>query len=178
MRRAATVVAIVTVLAGCGGDGSHRVTTAAPSATATRTTPAPPAPRSQTVQFKATDGETVTGDYTPAGRGAPALVLLHENRFSREQWEPLVPYLHAAGFATLAYDSRASLVEDKRLPDALGAVRWLRARRDVDRRRIGLVGADIGGSTAVLAAITGARRDVRAVVALSPDSSKTIADRQ
>ena len=89
-----------------------------------------------------------------------------------------MPYLHAAGFATLAYQSRGTPVEKDRLPDALGALRWLRARPDVDRRRIALVGASIGASTTVLAMATGARRTVDAAVALSPPDTPDVADLQ
>ena len=102
------------------------------------------------------------------------MVLLHEIRGGPDQWAPLTGTLHAAGFATLAYASRASAIERERLPDALAAVRWLRGRRDVDPRRLALVGASIGASTAVLAMATGARRTVDAAVALSPPDSSDI----
>jgi dienelactone hydrolase len=126
------------------------------------------------VRFRAADGKLVTGSYAAAGRNAPAVVLLHEIRGGPDQWAPLIPYLHKAGFATLAYKSRASAVDAERLPDALAAVRWLRGRRDVDARRIGLVGASIGASTTVLALATGARKTVAAAVALSPPDSADI----
>jgi alpha-beta hydrolase superfamily lysophospholipase len=126
------------------------------------------------VRFRAADGEVVTAKYTIAGRNAPTVVLLHEIRGGPDQWAPLVPYLHAAGYATLAYQSRASAIESERLPDALAAVRWLRARREVDPRRLALVGASIGASTAVLAMATGARGTVDAAVALSPPDSSDI----
>jgi dienelactone hydrolase len=117
----------------------------------------------------------VRGSYTAGpGRNAPAVVLLHEIRGGPDQWDPLVPYLHAAGFATLAYASRPSAMERERLPDAVAAVRWLRGRPDVDRRRIALVGASIGASTAVLAMATGTGRTADAAVALSPPDSADI----
>ena len=114
------------------------------------------------------------GAYTPAGRDAPAVVLLHEIRGGVDQWAPLVPFLHEAGFATLAYQSRSSAIESERLPDAIGAVRWLRSRPDVDPQRLALVGASIGASTTVLAMATKAREDVDAAVALSPPDSGDI----
>jgi alpha-beta hydrolase superfamily lysophospholipase len=126
------------------------------------------------VRFRAADGERVTGKFTSAGRNAPAVVLLHEIRGGPDQWEPLIPYLHEAGFATLAYQSRPSPMEAERLPDALGAVRWLRGRRDVDPERLALVGASIGASTTVFAMATGARKTVDAAVALSPPDSADI----
>ena len=139
---------------------------------ATTPTP-PPAPAAREVTFEASDGEPVSALFTPAGKRAPAVVLLHEIHGRPEQWEDLVPYLHAAGFATLAYESRGTPVEQDRLPDALGALRWLRRRDDIDPRRIALVGASIGASTTVLAMATGARRTVDAAVALSPRTRPT-----
>ena len=139
---------------------------------------APPAPRARPVRFRAADGRPVTGEFTAAGRGAPAVVLLHEIRGGPDQWDGLVPYLHHAGFATLAYRSRSSTVEHERLPDALGALRRLRARPGVDRRRLGLVGASIGASTTVLAMATGGGHLARAGVALSPPDSSDVWDLQ
>jgi hypothetical protein len=171
----------VALVAGCGDDDEQRPPAASePAATATSTpTPeqvaAPPdAPTARKVRFQATDGEPVSGRYTPAGRDAPGVVLLHEIRGGPDQWAPLVPFLHEAGFATLAYQSRASALEAERLPDAIGALRWLRARPDVDPRRIALIGASIGASTAVLAMATEARRTADAAVALSPPDSADI----
>jgi BAAT / Acyl-CoA thioester hydrolase C terminal len=174
-RRGALTLALAAaaLAAGCGGD--EQIDGAdGPRAEATATATPPPAPRAEVVRFKAADGASVEGQYTPAGRRAPAIVLLHEIRGGPDQWDGLVPYLHAAGFATLAYRSRASALEQERLPDALAAVRWLRARPDVDRRRLALVGASIGASTAVLAMATGTRRTVDAAVALSPPESADI----
>jgi hypothetical protein len=136
--------------------------------------PPPPAPGARAVRFRATDGEAVSAQFVPAGRDAPAVVLLHEIRGGPDQWDPLVPHLHAAGYATLAYKSRSSPLEADRLPDALGAIRWLRGRADVDPKRIALVGASIGASTAVLAMATGARETADAAVALSPPDSADI----
>jgi alpha/beta hydrolase fold len=172
--RCAAVAAAV-LLAGCGGEPRRSAERPRASATAAATeAPPPPAPRAATVRFRAADGRPVSAQYTAAGAHAPGVVLLHEIRGGPDQWDPLIPYLHAAGFATLAYTSRPGVMERERLPDALAAVRWLRARRDVDPRRVGLVGASIGASTTVLAMATGARRTVDAAVALSPPDSADI----
>jgi hypothetical protein len=184
-RCAGVALLLAAALAGCGGDDDEprAAATATPTATATSTptptatpdtAPPPRAPRARAVRFRATDGQRVSGQYVPAGRNAPAVVLLHEIRGGPDQWDELVPYLHEAGFATLAYKSRSAALEADRLPDALGALRWLRGRPDVDRRRLALVGASIGASTAVLAMATGARATADAVVALSPPDSADI----
>ena len=189
-RLGASAVALLAtaLIAGCGGDDddasarAEATPTATPTPAATKpphgpdkeTGPKPPAPpRAKDVRFRAADGEPVTGQFTAAGRKAPAVVLLHEIRGGPDQWEELVAYLHAAGFATLAYQSRPGALEKDRLPDALGAVRWLRDRDDVDPQRLALVGASIGASTTVLAAATGARA-ADAFVALSPPDSGDI----
>ena len=167
-------LAVALLAAGCAeADDAARQRTPTP-ASAEPTHSPPAAPPARTVRFRARDGQPVTALFTSAGKRAPAVVLLHEVRGSPNQWEALVPYLHAAGFATLAYRSRASIVESERLPDALAAIRWLRSRPDVDARRLSLVGASIGASTAVLAMATGARESVDAAVALSPPDSSDI----
>ena len=152
MNRAALVCTAALATAGCGGGGGQArapitptATTTAPRATATATATAPP---TRSVHFEATDSEPVSARYTPAGKGAPVLVLLHEIRARALQWDALTADFHQAGYATLAYDSRTSPNERERVRDTLGAVRWLRAR---GYKRIGLVGASIGASTAVLA---------------------------
>ena len=174
----ALALAAVALAAGCGDDDAAPDAPAdAPRAEATPAatgTPAPAAPRARAVRFRAADGAPVRARYVAAGRGAPAVVLLHEIRGGPDQWAPLTGALRAAGYATLAYQSRPSALEHERLPDALGAVRWLRGRRDVDPERLALVGASIGASTAVLAMATGARRSADAAVALSPPDSSDI----
>ena len=185
--RTAWIVAALAIalVAGCGDDDDDGTPVASePAATATATeipaatptpTEAPPdAPSARKVTFRATDGKPVTGKYTPAGRDAPGVVLLHQIDGGVDQWEPLIPYLHAAGFAALAYQSRQSAIEAERLPDAIGALRWLRSRPEVDPRRLALVGASIGASTTVLAMATKARSTVDAAVALSPPDSSDI----
>jgi pimeloyl-ACP methyl ester carboxylesterase len=162
---------VLALLAGCGGNDRPSRVASAPTATAS---PAA-APAAKDVRFKATDGKSVSARYTPAGKpNAPAVVLLHEIRGGPDQWDPIVPHLHEAGFATLAYQSRQSWVDAERLRDAAGAVRWLRRRPDVDRHRIALVGASIGASTAVLGMATATRRTADAAVALSPPDSADI----
>lgn len=163
---------------GSGATTGGRAATSGATPFASASPTPPPAAPSREVTFSATDGEPVSALFTPAGRRAPAVLLLHEIHGRPEQWEDFVPYLHSAGFATLAYESRGTPVEKDRLPDALGALRWLRGRDDVDARRIALVGASIGASTTVLAMATGARRTADAAVALSPPDTPDVADLQ
>jgi hypothetical protein len=173
---AAAAISVVALLTACGGEDDRAQPAATETATATPATPATPkGPPAREVRFRAADGAPVTGKFTPAGRrNAPAVVLLHEIRGGPDQWDDLVPYLHEQGYATLAYGSRPSVIERERLPDAVGAVRWLRARPDVDPKRLALVGASIGASTTVYAMATRLRRTVDAAIALSPPESADI----
>jgi len=177
-RTAPALALVLAVLAGCGGDGKapapEAAATATPAPTAEPSAP-PKAPKARRVRFTAADGAPVTGMFV-AGRGrrAPGVVLLHEIRGGPDQWAPLIPYLHAAGFATLAYTSRASVMEADRAKDAEGAVAWLRKRPDVDRDRIALVGASIGASTTAYAMATRIGRLADAAVALSPPDSSDV----
>jgi pimeloyl-ACP methyl ester carboxylesterase len=170
MRRfRAALVAVALVAAGCGSDSDKPAATQAKTAQQPATAPQPKTP-SVTIRFRASDGVRLEGQFSP-GRGdrAPAVVLIHEYRGGPEQWEPLVPVLHRAGYAVLNYASRSPEEIDETIlaRDAIGAVAALRRRRDVDPDRIALVGASIGGSTAVW--VTGIHRrvPVRAAVGLS-----------
>jgi len=163
MKRAAVVVLAAGVLAACGSQQEQRTTAAKP-----RPPAAPAAPAARTVRI----GHT-TARFTAAGRGAPAVLLLHEIRSGPDQFNTLVPYLHKAGFATLAPQSGPSPLEHERLPGVRAALRWLKKRSD----RIALVGASIGASTTALAMATVAR-SARGAVALSPPDSADIWDLQ
>jgi dipeptidyl aminopeptidase/acylaminoacyl peptidase len=69
------------LLVGCGEDRDAPEQPPQSSHATTASTPTPPAPPpARTVRFTAADGEAVTAEYTPAGRRAPAVVLLHEVR--------------------------------------------------------------------------------------------------
>jgi pimeloyl-ACP methyl ester carboxylesterase len=145
--------ALAAFAAGCGGssdgssDPSPRPAGGGAKKPAKRM--AAPTPPSRTIHFRAADGVMLEGTYTPAGRPrAPAVVLVHEYRGGPGQWQPLLPYLQRAGYATLNYASRSPQEIDETVlaRDIVGAVAALRRRREIDPRRVGLVGASIGGS--------------------------------
>ena len=177
-RALGAALATALLLAGCGDGTAPQRSRAASATAAPSPSPAPETPLAKQVRFRAADGKRVEGRFTAAGRNAPAVVLLHEIRGGPDQWDGLVGTLHEAGFATLAYRSRPSIVEAERVPDAIGALRWLRSRKGVDRRRLALVGASIGASTTVLAMAGEGGRLARAGVALSPPDSADIWDLQ
>lgn len=137
----------------------------------------------ETVSFES-DGARLHGTLLlPGGRGPhPAVVLVHG---SGEQTAAMMlrngSRLRAGGYAVLAYDKRGvgqstgeySMIgpaNSERMfgllaGDALAAVDLLRARRDIDGARVGLVGISQGGWIAPLAASRG--RHVRFVVSIS-----------
>lgn len=177
IRRASlALLAVASVgLAGCGGDA--RTPAATPPRTTATATPEASVP-TRRVTFRAADGQRVTAEFTANGRRAPAVVLLHEIDGGYDQFDTFVPELHAAGFATLAYQSRDDVSELERLPDLTGAIDWLRGRRGVDRARIGAVGASIGALTGLVAIADSERGRLRAAVALSPVDSPELWDVQ
>jgi hypothetical protein len=176
MRRRAAIAAagLALGLGACGGDDeppAPATRSPAPSATRTATPTAPPARR---VRFRATDGRPVKGAYRPAGAAAPAVVLVNGLVGGADQWDAFAPHLHDAGVATLVYDGRGGVDEAELVKEVGGAVAFLRRRRDVDARRLGIVGSSVGASTAVLAMTGPDRRRLRAAVALSPPAAPVL----
>src|SRR5919201_3334216 len=177
-RGAAAAVALVCALGagGCGGsDGGATSTTGQPAASAATSTPAQaPAPKGRTVRFRATDGVRLHGTLTPAEASrAPAVVLVHQYQGGPDQWTPMIPYLHRAGYAVLNYASRSAGELDETIlaRDARGAIAALRRQHDVDPERIAILGASIGASTAAWVAGRPPDMHLRAAIGLSPAES-------
>ena len=137
------------------------------------------APTPRTIRFRASDGTPLEGNYLPGPRPhAAAVVLVHQYRGGPDQWDPLVPVLHEAGYATLAYASRSAAELDERVlaKDAAGAVAAVRKRPEVDGRRIAVVGASIGATTAAFTIGRNPALRLRAAVGLSPVESPALID--
>jgi hypothetical protein len=171
-RRAAIAAAGLALAVGACGGGDEPERSGASRATRTAT---PAAPTARRVMFRASDGKPVKGDYRPAGAAAPAVVLVNGLVGGVDQWDALVPYLHDAGYATLAYDGRGGVDEAELVKELRGAVAFMRSRRDVDAGRLGIVGSSVGASTAVLAMTGPGGRRLRAAVALSPPAAPVLA---
>jgi hypothetical protein len=177
MRRRAAIAAasLALALGACGGDDEPPApATRSPAPTATQAATPAAAPPARRVRFRASDGRPVKGLYRPAGAAAPAVVLVNGLVGGADQWDAFMPYLHDAGFATLAYDGRGGVDEAELVKEVGGAVAFLRRRRDVDARRLGIVGSSVGASTAVLAMTGPDRRRLRAAVALSPPAAPAL----
>jgi pimeloyl-ACP methyl ester carboxylesterase len=133
-------------------------------------------------------GATITRPTSAAAR-APAVILLSgtgaDDRDGALAGVPILGELAGAlanaGFISVRYDKRGygqsggraeSATLGDHADDAISVFRWLRARRDVDRDRIGIVGHNEGAWTALLAATR--ERDIAAVVTLeSPATTGT-----
>jgi alpha-beta hydrolase superfamily lysophospholipase len=173
-RAAIAAAGLALALGACGGgDEPPAPATRSPAPIATRAA-VPATPPARRVRFRASDGKPVKGVYRAAGSSAAAVVLVNGLVGGPDQWDAFTPYLHDAGFATLAFDGRGGVDEAGLVKEVGGAVAFLRRRRDVDARRLGVVGSSVGASTALLAMTGPDRRRLRAAVALSPPAAPVL----
>lgn len=106
-------------------------------------------------------------------RQAPAVLVMHGWGANAATMWPVVPPLHAAGFAVLLVDARCHGRSDgeaftsmpRFAEDIAAGLCWLRRRPDIAPDRIALVGHSVGAAAALLHA--SCHPDVRAVVSLS-----------
>ncbi len=126
------------------------------------------------IEVPSRGGVTLPGWFVPAegGRAGPGVALIHGWESARDRLLPIVQFLHAAGFHTLAVDVRghgANAAETLPITagefgaDALAAWRALDARAEVTS------GATLGHSMGAIGAILAAAAEPRiaAVVATS-----------
>jgi pimeloyl-ACP methyl ester carboxylesterase len=131
------------------------------------------------VSFRADDGVLLAaGWHEPSVRPAPAVILVHMLGRSRRDWDLAATRLAGAGIGALTLDLRghgeSGYVPRPESPsdftamvaDLTAARRYLATRVEVEPGRIGLAGASLGGSLAVLAAAEGA--GVASLAILSP----------
>lgn len=131
------------------------------------------------VSFRTEDGLLLAATwYEPANRPAPAVVLVHMLDRSRRDWDVAASRLAAAGIGALTLDLRghgeSQYVPRPSSPAELGGLvaditaarRYLGGRTDVLPGRIGIAGASIGASLAVLAAADSA--SIASLALLSP----------
>jgi uncharacterized protein len=114
------------------------------------------------VRIPTANGRSLFGWQVPAaGPGPhPAAVLVHGWGGSAGTMLPLARPLHDAGFVVLLFDARCHGRSDEdsfaSLPrfaeDCAHAVAWLRAREEVDRNAVCLVGHSVGAGAVLLAA--------------------------
>lgn len=126
------------------------------------------------VTFPSLDGTSLAGEfYEASSRPAPAVVLVHMLTRTKADWGGLPDRLQDAGITTLTFDLRGhggssgsaqSLAE--MVQDVRAATAWLAARQGVRPGAVALVGASLGASLSLLAAVE--LPAVRAIALLSP----------
>lgn len=143
-------------------------------------------PAARAVAFQASDGLLLSADYYQPDRKeppAPVAILLHGHGQDRSCWGPVIKPLRAAGFAVLCVDlrghgeSRTEATVNRmadRDPgvaadlhrDLRAAYDWITTQPEVDRARLALIGADLGGAAALRYATRD--RSVDCIVCLTP----------
>ena len=126
------------------------------------------------VTFASLDGTSLAGEYFEASsRPAPAVVLVHMLTRTKADWGSLPNRLQDAGVTALTVDLRGhggSAGSSQALADMVQDVRaataWLAARQGVRPGSVALVGASLGASLSLLAAVE--LPAVRAIALLSP----------
>jgi pyridoxine 5-phosphate synthase len=126
------------------------------------------------VTFPSTDGVSIAGEYfEAASRPAPAVVLVHMLSRSRTDWGGLPDRIRDAGITALSIDLRGhgqstGSAQDLQalIQDVRAAAQWLATRPGVRGDQIAIVGASLGASLALLAAVEVPQ--VRALGLLSP----------
>lgn len=134
---------------------------------------------SEEVSFSAPDGIKISATWYTPKEGEPpykTVVLIHQFNGDRHEWDPFISDFIERGYAALAYDMRGfgssqnvpktDEYYDTLIRDIEGAVSWLKSRPDVISDRIGVVGAQLGGTVAYAASAY--VEDVKVAVAISP----------
>ncbi|AGC41477.1 hypothetical protein MYSTI_00118 [Myxococcus stipitatus DSM 14675] len=140
-----------------------------------RTPPTKPADfaRAQDVRLFTSDGLELRGWYVPS-RNRAAVVMAHGLSQTRADLLPEARILADAGYGVLLFDLRAhgesqgefSTWGDRERRDVKAALEFVRAREDVDPKRVAALGFSIG--SAAVAEVAAKDAEVRAVVLLSP----------
>jgi len=163
-----TVLALLAALAVSGCTGAffqpHRVLVQTPDRVGLRY---------ESVSLRAADGVDLVAWFIPAtGKPRATVLFLHGNAENISTHFLNVAWMPADGFNVLALDYRGYGASTGR-PSLRGvqldidaALTALRARPDVDARRIVLFGQSLGGALAIHYAVHGSQRDaLRAVIA-------------
>lgn len=124
------------------------------------------------------DGLRLGATYTPGSPGAPAVVLAHGVADGRTRLAPWAARLAARGWHVLRFDFRAHGTSEgavctygqREEADVRAAVRAARELDGVDRERVAVVGASMGGGAVLAAAPALPALGVRALVLLAPAS--------
>jgi hypothetical protein len=136
------------------------------------------------ISFDTPDGNRIVGSYYAVEqKDAPAVLMLHQWRGTRADFESLAREFQSKGIAVLAIDGRGFGESTKptdgpaqpartaeavkgMLSDVSGATAFLSSQPGIDRSRIGIVGASYGSSLAIMH--SAADPAIKAVALVSP----------
>lgn len=124
----------------------------------------------ETISFRAPDGVTLAADAS-GPPGAPAVVLLHGGGQTRHSWSGAMRALAARGYRVVTYDARGHGDSDWSTAGAYSLddrVADLRAVTAALPSRFALVGASLGGATAIHAVAAGLRPEALVLVDIVP----------
>lgn len=163
MHRPLSIAVLASVMALLAGSASAR-----PEAGAH-----PCGPKGTGVDLRAADGLRLHGHRF--GRGTTAVVFAHESRGGSCQWIPFARSLARRGYLTLAFDFRGygrSQTPRRSASSRLAAdvIAAARKSRSLGAKKVVLVGASMGG-TAVIVAAVNARTLVNGVIPISAPTS-------
>ena len=118
-------------------------------------------------------GATLAADFHPAGPDAPVLLLMHMLNSERAAWQPILPDLHAAGYAILNVDLRGHGGSGRQrdwqaaIADAVdGWGGWLRENDHAAESGLAIMGGSIGANLAIISCAE--ISFCRGAIALSP----------
>lgn len=143
----------------------------------------------QTISFDAPDGVKIVGTFyaVAAKENSPAVLMLHQFGSNRASYKDLARQFQASGIAVLAIDGRGFGDSTKKAggsrisasqsneavagmkSDVEATVKFLSEQKNVDKTRIGIVGASYGSSLAIIYAADNA--EIKAVALLSPGTN-------
>jgi len=142
----------------------------------------------QTINFDAPDGGRIVGTfYGASAENSPAVLMLHQYGGRREDYKDLARQFQASGIAVLAIDGRGFGESTKKADgsrvsasqsneavagmksDVAAAVKFLGEQKNIDKKRVGIVGASYGSSLAIIHA--GDDASIKAVALLSPGTN-------
>lgn len=142
----------------------------------------------QKLGFDAPDGMQIVGAFYRATKeNSPAVLMLHQYGGNRADYDRLARQFQANGIGVLAIDGRGFGESNKRADgskvapsqsnetvaamksDVAAAVKFLGEQMNVDKRRIGIIGASYGSSLAIIHAADNA--EIKSVSLLSPGTN-------
>lgn len=130
------------------------------------------------ISFGTTDGVGLKGWFIKGnGKGElPTLIICHGLGANRSDFTELAAGLSRGGYNILLFDFRGHGESDRKASsfgyleqnDLIGALKYVKSREGVDRKRIGVYGFSMGGAVAIL--VASKTDEIKAVIS---DSSYT-----